>query len=97
MSMRLDTVCIRWHIEHTDNPPGTPDRDRTASVDKPDGTDGSRWLRPREAADLFGVDRRTLARWEEVGLLSAQRTAGRHRRFRESDVRALLAELGAVA
>lgn len=66
-------------------------------MDKPDGTDGSRWLRPREAADLFGVDRRTLARWHAAGLLTAQRTAGGHRRFREGEVRTLLAELGAAA
>lgn len=66
-------------------------------MDNPDGTDGSRWLRPHEAADLFGVDRRTIARWHAAGLLSAQLTAGGHRRFRESDVRALLAELKAAA
>lgn len=66
-------------------------------MDKPDETDSSKWLRPREAADLFGVDRRTLARWEALGLLSAQRTAGGHRRFRECDVRTLLAEVQPAA
>lgn len=66
-------------------------------MNNPDGTDGSRWLRPHEAADLFGVDRRTLARWHAAGLLKAQLTAGGHRRFRECDVRNLLVGLQAVA
>lgn len=66
-------------------------------MENPDERDGSRLLKPREAAELFGVDRRTIARWNAVGLLSAQRTAGGHRRIRESDALALLAELGAAA
>jgi excisionase family DNA binding protein len=46
---------------------------------------------------MFGVDRRTVLNWARKGRLSSQRTAGGHRRYRESDVRSLLAELEAVA
>ena len=57
-----------------------------------------RLLRPSEVAELLGVDPRTLGDWDRAGLLRpSQRTAGRHRRWRESVVRAFKAELEAVA
>jgi excisionase family DNA binding protein len=55
------------------------------------------WLTPAEVADMFGVTTRTLINWVRAEKLDAQRTAGRHRRYRESAVRALLAELKAAA
>ena len=55
------------------------------------------WLTPAEVADMFGVKTRTLINWVRAERLEAQRTAGGHRRYRQSDVQALLAELKAVA
>ncbi len=56
-----------------------------------------RWLRSAEVARIFGVDRRTVLNWAHKGLLDSQRTAGGHRRYRESDALSLLAELQAAA
>ena len=47
-------------------------------------------LTPAEVAALFRVDPKTVTRWAKAGKLSAIRTLGGHRRYRESEVRALL-------
>lgn len=47
-------------------------------------------LTPAEVAFLFRVDPKTVTRWAKAGRISAIRTLGGHRRFRESEVRALL-------
>lgn len=47
-------------------------------------------LHPGEAADLFGVNRKTLARWVKSGKLSAIKTLGGHHRFKKSEVMAKL-------
>ena len=47
-------------------------------------------LRPRQVAELLGVDVKTVTRWARAGKLEALRTLGGHRRFRASVVRALL-------
>jgi excisionase family DNA binding protein len=39
---------------------------------------------------MFRVDPKTVTRWAKAGKLSAIRTLGGHRRFRESEVRALM-------
>jgi excisionase family DNA binding protein len=49
-----------------------------------------RLLTPAEVAALFRVDPKTVTRWAKSGKLTAVRTLGGHRRFRESEVRALL-------
>jgi excisionase family DNA binding protein len=49
-----------------------------------------RLLTPGEVATLFRVDPKTVTRWAAAGKIAAIRTPGGHRRFRESDVRALL-------
>lgn len=49
-----------------------------------------RLLTPGEVAALFRVDPKTVSRWGTAGKLSTIRTPGGHRRFRESQVRALL-------
>jgi excisionase family DNA binding protein len=41
-------------------------------------------------AALFRVDPKTVTRWAAAGRISSIRTPGGHRRFRESEVRALL-------
>lgn len=62
-----------------------------------------RWLRPSQVCDLFEqaglfrVPMSTLRDWAEAGRITSWRTAGGHRRFRESDARALIAELRVAA
>jgi excisionase family DNA binding protein len=48
-------------------------------------------LTPAEVAALFRVDPKTVTRWAKAGKLSAIRTLGGHRRYRASEVQALLA------
>ena len=52
-----------------------------------------RLLTPGEVAALFRVDPKTVTRWASAGRLGSIRTPGGHRRFRETEVRALLAAL----
>lgn len=47
-------------------------------------------LTPAEVASLFRVDPKTVTRWAKAGKLTAIRTLGGHRRFRASEVNALL-------
>lgn len=47
-------------------------------------------LTPAEVATMFRVDPKTVTRWAKAGKLSSIRTLGGHRRYRESEVRALL-------
>ncbi len=56
-------------------------------------------LRPREqeillttaeVAALFRVDPKTVTRWAKAGKLTAIRTLGGHRRYRQSEVQSLL-------
>lgn len=46
-------------------------------------------LTPAEVAALFRVDPKTVTRWAVTKRLHAIRTAGGHRRYRESEVREL--------
>ena len=57
--------------------------------------EGDPLLRPCEAAAFFSVSVGAVALWERRGLLAAERTAGGHRRYRDSDVRRLAAEIRA--
>lgn len=47
-------------------------------------------LTPAEVAAMFRVDPKTVTRWAKAGKLSAIRTLGGHRRYREAEVKALL-------
>jgi excisionase family DNA binding protein len=47
-------------------------------------------LTPSEVATLFRVDPKTVTRWAKAGKLTSIRTLGGHRRYKESEVRALL-------
>lgn len=47
-------------------------------------------LTPAEVAQMFAVDPKTVTRWANAGKLTSIRTLGKHRRYRESEVRALL-------
>lgn len=56
-----------------------------SNEDRPD-----RLLKPGEVAEMFRVDPKTVTRWAKAGRLTSVKTPGRHHRFRESEVRALL-------
>jgi len=47
-------------------------------------------LTPSEVAQMFRVDPKTVTRWAKAGKLTAVKTLGGHRRYKESEVRALL-------
>ncbi len=51
-----------------------------------------RLLTPAEVAALFRVDPKTVTRWAVAGRLASIRTLGGHRRYRESEVQALIEE-----
>ena len=48
-------------------------------------------LTPGEAATMLHADTKTVTNWTKAGKLTFTRTLGGHRRFRETEVRALLA------
>lgn len=50
-----------------------------------------RLLTPGEVAEMFRVHAKTVTRWAAAGRITSIRTPGGHRRFREAEVRALLA------
>jgi excisionase family DNA binding protein len=47
-------------------------------------------LTPSEVAGLFRVDPKTVTRWAKAGKLTSIKTLGGHRRYKESEVKALL-------
>jgi excisionase family DNA binding protein len=47
-------------------------------------------LTPSEVAKLFRVDPKTVTRWARAGKITAIRTLGGHRRYRQSEVLVLL-------
>ena len=51
-----------------------------------------RLLTPHQVAEMFRVDPKTVTRWASSGRVGSIRTPGGHRRFRESEILALLAE-----
>jgi excisionase family DNA binding protein len=57
----------------------------------PQPPQGDPLLTPAEVALLFRVDPKTVTRWAKAGKLASIRTLGGHRRYREVEVRALLA------
>ncbi|GAB3676174.1 BldC family transcriptional regulator [Saccharopolyspora tripterygii] len=65
----------------------------TASTQQPRQNGQEQLLTPGEVAALFRVDPKTVTRWATAGRIGSIRTPGGHRRFRESEVRTLLAEL----
>lgn len=54
-------------------------------------------LRPEEAADVLGVDIKTLANWAHAGKLGVRYTVGGHRRYIKSDVERLARAQGLKA
>ncbi len=56
-----------------------------------------RLLTPAEVASLFRVDPKTVTRWAKAGKLTSIRTLGGHRRYKESEVKALLKSISPSA
>lgn len=54
------------------------------------GNESEVLLTPAEVASLFRVDPKTVTRWAKAGKISAIRTLGGHRRYREAEVLSLL-------
>ncbi|MEU1880316.1 helix-turn-helix domain-containing protein [Streptosporangium sp. NPDC020072] len=50
-----------------------------------------RLLTSREVGQIFGVDAKTVTRWARDGRIPSVRTPSNQRRYRESDIRAILA------
>ena len=50
-------------------------------------------LTPSEVAQMFRVNPKTVTRWARAGKISAIRTLGGHRRFRESEIRKFLEQV----
>lgn len=48
-------------------------------------------LTPAEVATIFRCDPKTVTRWAKAGKISSIRTLGGHRRYRKSEIDALLA------
>ena len=50
-------------------------------------------LTPAEVAALFRVNPKTVTRWARAGKITAIRTLGGHRRFRETEIRRCLEQV----
>lgn len=59
---------------------------RRPNPGSPDPPPESPALTPKEAADLFGVNPKTVTRWAKAGKIPSFLTIGGHRRFRRADV-----------
>lgn len=64
------------------------------STPPPEPRKTDRLMTPGEVAKLFRVDPKTVTRWAAAGRIGSIRTPGGHRRFRESEVRAILENEG---
>jgi excisionase family DNA binding protein len=49
-------------------------------------------LMPKEVAEMFGVQPKTVTNWAKAGKIETFTTPGGHRRYRRNDVEALLSE-----
>lgn len=54
------------------------------------GNENEELLTPSEVAKKFRVDPKTVTRWAKAGKLTSFRTLGGHRRFKASEVEALI-------
>lgn len=50
-------------------------------------------LKPDEVAQMFGVNVKTVTRWNNSGQLPAIKTVGGHRRYRRKDVQKALEDI----
>ncbi|MFF4990103.1 BldC family transcriptional regulator [Streptosporangium saharense] len=59
-------------------------------ANKNDTGPAERLLTPGEVAYIFGVDPKTVNRWSLAGRIPSLKTPGGQRRYRETDINALL-------
>ncbi len=64
------------------------------SINRP--SDQETLLTPAEVAKMFRVDPKTVTRWAKAGKLTAIRTLGGHRRYRQSEVQNLMRSVTSV-
>ncbi|MEV4096113.1 BldC family transcriptional regulator [Streptosporangium saharense] len=62
------------------------------SANKNDTDPTERLLTPGEVAHIFGVDPKTVNRWSLTGKIPSLKTPGGQRRYRQSDIDALLGQ-----
>ena len=84
-------------VETGNTPNMTNAANWTETVDTAPARDSDRLITPGKAASLFGVKTKSLRRWHKLGLIGAQLTVGGQRRYWESEIRALVAELSGLA
>ena len=53
-------------------------------------------LTPAEVASLFRVHPKTVTRWAKSGKLSVIKTLGGHRRYKDSEVKALMSTISSL-
>ena len=58
-----------------------------------DSNSDDRLLTPAEVAQMFRVNPKTVTRWARAGKITAIRTLGGHRRFRQSEIRRCLEQM----
>lgn len=80
-------MATRWNIRCGGKPPAMVLKEVTMATRT---QDAEPLLTPAEVAAMFRVDPKTVTRWAKAGKLTSIRTLGGHRRYRESEVRALL-------
>ena len=97
LSSRFPAICLSMNRHECRTMGQTP-----SGVTRPVGArygggnvtmETERLLTPGEVALMFRVDPKTVTRWASAGRIGSIRTPGGHRRFRESEVSALLADL----
>lgn len=49
-------------------------------------------MTPREVAERFGVEVKTITRWAQAGKLTCFRTLGGHRRYNRAEVEKIIEE-----
>ncbi len=84
---RLLSAARKAGVLTEDKPADAPVRAPAAKG----GLEAEPLLTPAEVATMFRVDPKTVTRWAKAGKLTSIRTLGGHRRYKETEVRALLA------
>ena len=83
-----------WHGRPTGWFDKYPPRQRMElKVEHMQPRDDDALLTPSEVAAMFRVNPKTVTRWARAGKISAIRTLGGHRRFRESEIRQFLEQV----
>src|SRR4051794_1279451 len=75
-------------------PESQRDREYTESNEHSAHNGKGGWLSIKDACALLGVDQSTLRRWSDSGKIPVFRTPGGHRRYGESELRAIVGSAG---